>query len=416
MLVAAHFYGSVPPGEMQGRSITHLEFVWACERWFGKPGNAMTVLMPKHGSQVDIELQQVAEQIVARRGLDAAVHARRLQDFKTEVTGIDTGWRKVASFDSEQELREQALVACNRIREGLFMHAALAAAQAALPRSVQVTHDAAPRSGAGAGRIGDAELGALGRSAQVASMLRAVNALNAGDHPALLVLLHGDKNAGHRIFIDHLYSEAHRSHLQDYRPRVRRNQLPTAMAGLSALCGWLAQSLRLPAGADTPESVAERCHAQLAQRSLGLLIDGIGSFQGGVAAFHAQFWVPFFARLSALARAQPSPHRLLALLATTRGSDATAWAALARDTAEDADTPSDGALLWSLPPLGPIKAEHVERWFNDMQVVKDPLRRRQLSQALLTSEGEPDPVAQNVVERLRGMLHAGEITFQEDPP
>ncbi len=396
ILVSAHFYGSVPPGEAKGRSITHLEFVWACDRWFGQPGNAMTVLMPKHGSAVDMALQQAAEKIVANRCLDAAEHGRKLQAFRTQVTGVDTGWRKVASFDSEQELREQALVACHRIREGLFIDA-----RRDRPEATTQT------------RIGDAELGALGRSAQVASMLRAVNALNAGEHPALAVLLHGDKNAGHRIFIDHLFSETHRSHLHDFRPRERHSQLPTAMAGLPALCAWVAKALRLPAGADTPEGVADRCHTQLAQRSLGLLIDGIGSFQGGVAAFYAQFWTPFFSRLATLAAAQPGPHRLLVLVAT-RSTDTASWVGLARDTSEDAETPADGALLWPLPRLSTIKPEHVERWFNDMLVIKDPLRRRQLSLALLTNEGEPDTVPQDVVDRLRGLLVKGEIDFHEE--
>lgn len=402
ILVCAHFYGSVPPGQLQGRSITHLEFEWACERWFDQPGNHMTVLMPKPGSPVDLDLQKAAEAIVARRGLDAAAHRDLLHGFKTQITGVDTGWRKVATFATEHELREWALVACNRIREGLFMRMAEAPAAPA------------PLAPPAADRIGDAELGALGRAAQLASMLRAVATLNAGDHAALAVLVHGDKNAGHRLFLDHLFSEPHRAHLGEYRPLERNNQLPTAMAGLPALCAWIARSLRLPSGPDTAPSVAERCHLQLAQRSLGLLIDGIGSFPGGVAAFHAQFWQPFFDHLSALAAAQGGPHRLLVML-TTRAADSTSWATLARDTSEDAEPPSDGALLWPLPRLGPIRPEHVERWFNDMHVTRDKPRRAQLTQQLLNSEGESDPVPHNVIERLRGLLEAGEITFQQEP-
>lgn len=401
ILVSAHFYGSVPPGEPRGRSITHLEFEWACERWFGQPGNCMTVLMPKQGSGVDLELQKAAEAIVARRGLDAAAHRDKLLGFKTQITGVDTGWRKVATFANEHELREWALVACSRIREGLFMRVAEEPAAPPVPASASE-------------RIGDAEIGALGRASQMASMLRAVAALNAGEHPALAVLVHGDRNAGHRLFLDHLFSEPHRDHMGDYRPLERNNQLPTAMAGLTALAGWIARSLRLPAGSDSPEGVADRCHVQLAQRSLGLLIDGVGSYPGGVAAFHAQFWRPFFDRLTALAGAQPGPNRLLAIL-TTRAADTTAWAAVARDTGDDAESPADGALLWPLPRLGPIKPEHVERWFNDMKVAKDKPRRAQLAQQLLSSEGESDPVPHNVIERLRGLLDAGEITFQEEP-
>lgn len=402
ILVSAHFYGSVPPGQPLGRSITHLEFEWACERWFAQPGNHMTVLMPKPGSAVDLDLQRAAEAIVARRGLDAVEHRTLLNGFKTQITGVDTGWRKVATFANEQELREWTLVACNRIREGLFMRLAQEPAVLAAPPAHACD------------RIGDAELGALGRAAQLASVLRAVATLNAGDHAALAVLIHGDKNAGHRLFLDHLFSEPHRAHLGEFRPLERNNQLPTAMAGLPALCAWIARSLRLPGGPDTAHGVAERCHLQLAQRSLGLLIDGIGSFPGGVVAFHAQFWQPFFDRLSALAAVQPGPHRLLVML-TTRAADTSSWSALARDTSEDAEPPSNGALLWPLPRLGPIRPEHVERWFNDMHVTKEKPLRTQLSQQLLSSEGESDPVPQNVIERLRGLLEAGEITFQQEP-
>jgi len=401
LLITAHFYGSIPPGEPKGRSITHLEFEWACERWLGRPVSQMAVLMPKLGSAMDLKLQEKAERIVAKRRLDPDAHRSKLEAFHTQVKGTDTVWHKVNSFGSVRELRDWAQKAFIQIREGLLIGMAQASGAAPAPRPAVE-------------RIGDAELGALGRSAQVASMLRAVAALNAGSHPALAVLVHGDKNAGHGIFVDHLFSEKHKDHLADFRPLERKNQLPTMAAGLTALCAWIARSLRLPPGSDTPEGVAERCHGQLAQRSLGLLIDGVGNFPGGVVAFHAQFWRPFFARLSALAALQPGPHRLLVIL-STRASDAGAWAALARDTAEDADEPADGALLWPLPRLGPIKPEHLEHWFNEVKVAKDPQRRRELIAQLLNDEGESDPVPHNVVLRLRRLLDAGAIPFQEEP-
>lgn len=401
ILLLGHWYGSVPPQEKskrgpQGRSITHLEFGWAFERWRDRPGQTMAVLMPELGSPLDRTLLRRAQEILRERHLDEVAHAASLEAFRNEVSGVNVKWRYIAPFDTVPTLREQVIVACNRFREGLLIHAPLVGS-------------GAPAAGFAASDIGNAELGLLGRTRHVEEMKRAISDLEAGSFPALAVLVHGDRDAGHMVFLSHLFAEV----LGPYKPRERRNEWANAFAGLEALCAWFARSLGLGPGSDTPEGVAERCLPKLGQQPLALLLDRVGKFGGGIGAFHAQFWRPFCGRLQQLWH--PGLHRVLAIL-TTYSADTAAWQALARDTADDAAAPTDGSLLWPLPRLTPFTAAHFPRWFDAVGVVADATQRAALVRRLLGGEeGENDPLPLHVLDRLRAELDAGTIAFQERP-
>src|SRR6516165_7506739 len=54
ILLLGYWYGSIPPGK--DKSITHLEFEWALERWKGQPFPKMAVLKPKQGMEADGKL------------------------------------------------------------------------------------------------------------------------------------------------------------------------------------------------------------------------------------------------------------------------------------------------------------------------------------------------------------------------
>jgi Domain of unknown function (DUF4062) len=53
ILLLGYWYGSIPPGK--DKSITHLEFEWALERWKGELYPKMAVLKPKPGKKADAQ-------------------------------------------------------------------------------------------------------------------------------------------------------------------------------------------------------------------------------------------------------------------------------------------------------------------------------------------------------------------------
>src|SRR5262245_7763040 len=54
LLIIGHWYGSIPPGA--DRSITHIEFDAAFERWKSADPRPMAVMRPEAGSSADREL------------------------------------------------------------------------------------------------------------------------------------------------------------------------------------------------------------------------------------------------------------------------------------------------------------------------------------------------------------------------
>lgn len=407
LLLLGHWYGTVPPGEEFGRSITHLEYEWAIEQWRDAVEQRMAVLMPALGTAIDTQLLQSAERAMEKRGFDPqlrAEHDRALTAFRDQVTGKHKHWRYVARFRDVRELREEVIDACHRFRHGSLLRAAQAAQSKVVP-------PLAPAMVASAAlqppTIENADFGLLGRTAQVEAMHDALSALKAGPHPALAVLVFGGQYSGHDEFLAHLCARV----LGAFRPRQRRNRLATSFADVGALCAWFAQSLELPAGAPSPAALAELCHAALAERPLGLLLDGVRRFPGGLATFHSTFWQPFCEALTRLAADRPHKNRLL-LLMTTYSAEPTPWQSLIRDTGLGGDTA--GAMLWPLPELQNFTRVQIERWFTHVGVVDDAAQREALAQRLLTGEeGESDSVPAGVLRRLRQELDAGTIPMQE---
>ena len=54
ILLLGYWYGSIPPGK--DKSITHLEFEWALDRWKGDPFPKMALLKPLRGKKADDDL------------------------------------------------------------------------------------------------------------------------------------------------------------------------------------------------------------------------------------------------------------------------------------------------------------------------------------------------------------------------
>jgi hypothetical protein len=383
LLLLGYWYGSIPPG--QDRSITHLEFEWAKERWRDRKFPPVAVMVPKEPSAVEKRLRKAAQDILdakaARNEIDAAEHDRLLRSFHTSVTG---SWRTVTPFVDEHDLRENVIVSCLNWQGQTFMAAAQGRA-AAPPPSTSAS-------------VSDGQLGLLGRQDQSEALDDVLAAIaDHPDEPAAVVVVHGDEDGGQRAFLARLVE----STLKRHHPKSRLNRLPLEQHAPAVLASWVAGQLGLVGGGvpQTPEQLADRVAAELKRQPLYFVLDRIGDLAGGVPAFRQLFWAPFHARLRALRVQQRFAHRLIAVLADYGGDQSTwpsstcAWDAPVIDYSR--------ALL--LPRLTPFKRRDVLKWLETLQVPDDPPgRRAQLVDRALKNSGGDDPVPSRVFERLKG--------------
>ncbi|MDM0048613.1 DUF4062 domain-containing protein [Variovorax sp. J22R115] len=381
LLLLGHWYGSA---QTPGRpSITQLEFECALERWKGTEPPYIAVMVPEQNSPADAELQLRAEAIVAKRQLDAADHAALMRSFRDRVMD----WRKVNFFRDTEDLCNHALAISTNWRAGGF----LAAARAQREAAPDAADDEPPRPD-------ERALGMLGRGPQIDAVRQALAELKVGPYPALALLVHGDDKGGQRTFLAHLASAP----LRGFRPSSSGGRLPHSCLDLVALCSWVAQTLGLKDAAEhSPTSVAERAAARLRERPMCLMLDGVGSFDGGAAGFNAQFWQPFFERLSALHAELPLPHRLVAVLSSYAGLSPEVEA-ITRAIDNEA-TDATASRLVALPALGPFTKAQVTRWLGEMNYADEPpghlaeVARR----AVTNDRGDVDLVPMQVLDRLR---------------
>jgi hypothetical protein len=187
-LLLGHWYGSTPPGS--ARSITHLEFGWAVERWGALPFPPVAVMMPRAASPADVRLREAARRILDER-IDPGQHAESLAAFHAEAVG---SWRTVVPFTDEHDLRENAIVTCFRW-------------QGRTPEAAARGQVAVAGPGPGDSQVTDELLGTLGRKPQLDAVRAAVAELaDRAEVPALAMIVHGDEDAGHRAFLLHLTS------------------------------------------------------------------------------------------------------------------------------------------------------------------------------------------------------------------
>ncbi len=108
ILLLGYWYGSIPPGK--DKSITHLEFEWALEKWKGEPYPKMAVLKPKPGKAADSKLKALANQFLPKTQDERDLHAARLAKFHAQVDDKRTEWRTIQTYEDVHDLREYALV------------------------------------------------------------------------------------------------------------------------------------------------------------------------------------------------------------------------------------------------------------------------------------------------------------------
>ena len=172
----------------------------------------------------------------------------------------------------------------------------------------------------------------------------------------------------------------------------------------AALAQWVGQML--PAGREvtTIEELAEVVHSGLRQQQLCVIIDQIHLLAGGMAAFAKNFWSPLYKRLRELREQQPTPHRLVVIVADYTGQ-ADLWGEAAT-TYDPEGAPADYSRPLALPALKAFTRNQLLNWFGVLGVPdsETPDRLSKLADAALTNpRGETDGTPQRVFSRLQTM-------------
>jgi hypothetical protein len=373
LLLLAHWYGSIPPA--QSKSVTHMEFEWAWQRWKDQKRRPMAVLMPWDGSPADLELKDRTEALL--RGATADYqkdHPKRLADFRQQVT---QNWKRITYFPTRERAAQKALIAYFDWKGNTPMRAATA-------------HGVPER---GDGLLSNSSLGGLGRHTQIDAFRREVSRLKLNaTAPGAAFLLTGDELSGQGEFLAHLI----RSDAIAGRP-ARIVLLPSSEYPAEKLVDWASEQFGFAESdrAGTVEDLARKVADELQKQSLSLVLGSLEHLSGGVPAFQQQFWKPLYEELTSLKSRRPFKHRVLAISAAFEEVQEM-WTGMLHKYNRHAPPASyDCPIL--LPELGEIAADDVAQWLEENQVIVEH-RGSVVAQVMKGKESVP---ARSAFERLK---------------
>lgn len=378
--IFAYWYGSILDGCDQ--SITHLEFLWALEKWQAKDYPPIAVLMPASPSSIEAELQKRAAALIP--GDEEKEHAERLDKFRREVT--QTG-RTVKWFKTKRELRDSIIYLGAQWNIGGPLDAARGI--------VEVIE-----KNAGARKVTEEEWGLLGRQPQLDVFDKILNRLPLVPQvPAVAIMVHGNEDAGQQLFLKQLLVN---KKLRRGRP-ARFGRPQVEQYGLKALMQWVGESLGVVVpGVETgsPAELADLIHAELQDQQLCFVLNHVHRLTGGIEAFYRDFWRPLYARLGELWEGKSSTHRLIAVVLDY--ADQTELAETIAVEWKPAITVADYARLLKLPVLGEINADDLTAWFSDLEIPEITMGNRLalVNVALNTAKGQVDGTPLRVFDRL----------------
>ncbi len=367
-------YGWIPAGRPEEKSITHVEYETACERWVPSERHRLFLFQPEPGSSAAAEVEQMAEDALAR-------------DFPDNGSCPDWQARRQASRDKQSTFLNTIAAPCvviNRFntRDDLKRRAPLAVRNG----EGWIDQRAAPTRGRPPVVASYTGFGAIGRTDQLETLNRAWSAVNSrGDSPAIAVVVHGDRTMGHRWFADSLQRwggwEGPRDHLRLIPPEVRTEP------------AWLRNTMiaGLAPGSAAPVADFQMLAAAIQNRCTNgptvVILDHIERMRGVLAAFQGEFWVPLHNALRELWTVRPPRHRfaLVVILRTPLANPLPpfVWPDAVTDPLLDYDR------LVPLPTLGKLKKADLKRY------VRDVLNNWTINDAdiaRLTGRGVPEDV------------------------
>jgi hypothetical protein len=382
LLLLGYSYGWIPQGYQ--KSITHLEYEWAFGRWRHLPFPPMAVFAPELESEAHQELREQASKYIPADPAERKLHDERLAAFRSQV--LDAG-RRARFYAHRQDLREIAIVEC--------MHW-----KGVTPLSAALGH-----SPVGGSALTDEQLGSLGRKPQLSAVSDIAGQFNAEpDEPACAMLVHGDEDAGQRVFLAHL---AQTRDLAKCRPaRPGNPPMDQYQYDVTVLIQWVARALGLAAAADVGdvEKLAEAIAAELRNQPLFFMLDRVQRLSGDLTAFVTCFWRPLRERLRQIHAEQPLDYRLLAFVADYKGDLAGREAYICESDALTLDY----SVLLALPRLTEFRPKDVILWLNQLELVNLPaVQRSQIASSVVkNAAGEAEGKPLRVYEQLRSInLH-----------
>ena len=388
--IFAYLYGSVPKGRNQ--SYTHLEFIWAQEKWKEVKSPPIAVLMPKSQSDAEDDLKKKAASLIPAG--EGEKHAELLKNFHAEVTQAG---RTVTYFKDQQQLREWVII----LSMGWSKREPMAVAKGTL--------DVIEKN-VSAIQVADEQWGLLGRQRHFEVFEKALS--RAGfypDVPAMVMVAHGDEeDAGQRVFTQQLLT---RKHLNRGRPaRAAYGRPPSEQYDVRALMQWVGESLGvLSKGteAGSVEELAGLIFNELQNQQVCFVLDQVHRLIGGLSTFYENFWQPLYLQLAALRKQfrqqkpQENLERLIAVVVDYVDQSGLPDT-IARDAGKAASA-DDYSRLLRLPVLNDISDEDLMDWFEELEIPDsaDGRRARLVRIARSSASGGEDGTPLRVFERLR---------------
>jgi hypothetical protein len=373
ILLLGRWYGSMPPVKnAPEKSITHMEFEWAWQRWGTADPRPLAVLEAEPGSPADRALTKLAKELLNDSPSDfQKKHPALLKTFHRQVKD---SWKRVRYFQDTQDARELAVVCCLDWQKATALEEARKAG----------------KSGAGCGSsLSDEQLGRLGRDSQTSAVELVLSELKASPSPAAAFLVSAEEQAGRRAFLVYLAS----SGLFDGEPRWSRPD--PAMPDLALMMASITRALGLDVSRITsPGDLAGAVAEELREQPLLLFIERVPD---GIAAFHAGFWQPFLAELNARQKGIPE-NRLIVVIGDYSGAAAPGPPYLCGPDFDNQSPDYNKLLL--LPRFEPFRKSDVVRWLERMKV--EPATRAGIIENVLhDGAGKADGTPLLVFDRLR---------------
>jgi hypothetical protein len=347
----AYWYGFIPEG--YERSITHLEFTWALEKWEAHDYPPIAILMPESLSRAEEALKKRADLLIPSDQDKQKAHAELLLSFRKHVT--ETG-RTVRWFRTKKDLREWVIAIGVHWKVGGPLDAAKGNVEV-IEKNVAVR------------KVTDEEWGLLGRRQQLEAFEKILNrVLLYPQVPAVAIMVHGNEDAGQKFFLKQLL--AHKK-LRSGRP-ARFGRPQVEQYGVKALMQWVGESLGvLTSGMETgsPAELADLIYEELQEQQLCFVLKQVHGLAGGIETFYQEFWRPLYARLIELCKGKENRHRLIAVVLDY--ADQTELPDTIAVDWKPTTTAEDYKLLLKLPVLGEITSDDLTDWFSALDVSED---------------------------------------------
>jgi uncharacterized protein DUF4062 len=373
----AYRYGHVPPREQ--RSITHIEFDHAFERWESLARPPMWIFMPKVGSEAALRLEEIA---------DAALR----EDFPESEVDRRESKRKQAAFRDSVASRNRIVETFADIIElGQRVSVAIPLYNADIARG-------APERNSGArAQVPDDELGGIGRERQIAAMKRLRRDFGRSQHAASCFVVHGDELSGQQEFLEHL--AAAKWWGAGVTPIVGR----PIENGSEAFRGWIARSLNSPAAGESWASLVELLRSR--GRPNPAVILARWSCCASLQEFYTTIWQPLCSAVSARAAADPAG-RVLLVVAT----EESLGRPLPPFIQDVESVPDDASRLGALPRCDDITEEQVETWLQDLGLPDQRISEVARRATRRGNDVDGNPV--HVFRRLRNELADWDVIVQ----